>query len=501
MGDVDAKTESDEAIGARERIAQEIRGPARPSYHFSPIIVCCALTGSALLHPGQTRPPIDQVTVSPRLSELVSTALNAAELPVLAAGLIDTIGGRLSGTAAGRQAEAWAAGWLRSFGFDSVWFEPVTMAVWRRGVSSVRVVAPTELRGREIVTVAYGYSPGITADSVPLIDIGHGDPGVIEAAGRAVRGAALLTDVVSPLIVELAARARAAALVRVSFEPGRLPQARVAPVTEPPAPLPILAVSREDGLWLRRQSAAGRVELSLQIEAETVSGVASNVVADLVGSDPSVSGEVFLLGAHLDAWDLGDGAIDNGSGVLVVMGAAQALAAAEARPRRSIRVVLFAGEELGLLGSRAYVQRHADGLGDVIAMMNIDVVGAPQGFGATGHPEADTVFARLAKALALRGLVLSEEVEHGGGAGSDHQPFLLAGVPTIFVRSSLSADVLRWYHNAGDTLDKIDLEGLRKSAAAAAAAAWELADHPGRPLRHLSAEETRVLVERLGWLN
>ncbi|MFQ6047628.1 MAG: M28 family peptidase, partial [Gemmatimonadales bacterium] len=96
-------------------------------------------------------------------------------------------------------------------------------------------------------------------------------------------------------------------------------------------------------------------------------------------------------------------------------------------------------------------------------------------------------------------LGLSTEVDHGGGPGSDHQPFLLTGVPTIYVRSSLPPDTPRWYHNAGDTLDKVDLEAVRRSAAAAAAAIWALADHPGRPLRHLSLEETRQLVQRLGW--
>jgi Zn-dependent M28 family amino/carboxypeptidase len=304
---------------------------------------------------------------------------------------------------------------------------------------------------------------------------------------------------VDAAIVRKAAEAGAAALLRISFEPGRLPQARLAPTEEVPAPLPVLAVSWEAGLWLRRLSAGGGLVLGLRVAAETRPGAVTNVVGEWRGRDLGVAGELVLLGAHLDSWDLGDGAIDNGTGVLAAMAAMQGLAAGGDRPRRTIRVVFFGAEEMGLAGSREYVRAHASSLPDVVAMMNLDMVGAPQGYGATGHAEADTLFARLVREPQLRDLGLSAEVDHGGGPGSDHQPFLLAGVPTIFVRSALPPDTPRWYHNAGDTLDKVDLGAVRATAAAVAAAVWTLADHPGRPLRHLSPEETQELVGRLGW--
>jgi hypothetical protein len=429
----------------------------------------------------------------------VAGALDAPELPVMAAGLIDTIGGRLSGTPIGTRAEAWAAGWLRSLGADSVWYEIVHMPTWRRGTTQVQVVSPAAVRHHKLNAITYGYSPGIAADSLRLIDIGRAAPPALEALGPQAHGAVLLTDVVSPEVVAAAAEVGAAALIRVSLEPGRLPQARVAPTPERPAPLPILALSREDGLWLRRLLATGPLTLGIRAQAETRQGTAANVVAEWRGSDPAVSGEVVLLGAHLDAWDLGAGALDNGTGVLAVMTAARAISAAPARPRRTVRIVLFAGEELGLVGSREYVRVHGERLADIVAMMNLDMVGAPQGYGATGHDEADTLFARLAAEPSLRDLGLTAQVNHGGGPGSDHQHFLLAGVPTIYVQSTLPEDAPRWYHNAGDTFDKIDLEAVQASGAAAAVALWALADHPGRPLRHLTTEETRELIGQLGW--
>lgn len=428
----------------------------------------------------------------------MSRALESPELQVMAMGLIDTIGGRMAGVPAGTRAEAWAARWLRSFGMDSVWYEPVSIPVWRRGAATVRVATPALLRQRRITAAAYAYTPSFSDDSLPVVDIGRGSAATLDSIGANLNGAALLTDgVIGPELLAKAIENGAAALLRISFEPGRLPQARVAPTQEPPVPLTILSLAREDGLWLRRQVAAGPLALAIRVDAETQMGTSLNVVGEWWGSDAAVREEVFLLGAHLDAWDLGDGAIDNGTGVLTVMTAVQALTAGDVRPRRTVRVVLFTAEELGLLGSRRYVEAHADKLSRLVAMMNLDMVGRPQAFGATGHTEADSLFGRLAE--ALQGLGLAGEVNHGGGPGSDHQPFLLVGVPTIYVQTALPPDAPLWYHNAGDTLDKVDLDAVRASAAAVAAAAWALADHPGRPLRHLSAQETRQLVQRLGW--
>lgn len=476
-----------------------MRGPRGPSCRLWPGVV--ALAAAASFTPGVLAGQNPTAQESPRspIAGLVAGALDAPEVQVMAAGLIDTIGGRLSGTPVGTRAEAWAAGWLRSLGADSVWYEIVHMPTWRRGTTQVHVVTPAAVRHHRLNAIAYGYSPGIAADSLPLIDIGRGDAAALDGLGLQARGAVLLSDVVSPAVVAAAVEVGAAALIRVSLQPGRLPQARVTPTPERPAPLPVLALSREDGLWLRRLLATGPLTLGLRVEAETRQGTAANVVAEWWGSDPAVAGEVVLLGAHLDAWDLGAGALDNGTGVLAVMTAARAIGAAPTRPRRTVRIVLFAGEELGLLGSREYVSVHAERLADIVAMMNLDMVGAPQGYGATGHDEADTLFARLAAEPSLRDLGLTADVNHGGGPGSDHQHFLLAGVPTIYVRSTLPEDAPRWYHNAGDTFDKINLEDVQAAGAAAAAALWALADHPGRPLRHLTPQQTRDLIARLGW--
>jgi carboxypeptidase Q len=414
-----------------------------------------------------------------------------------ALGLVDTIGGRLSGTAAGARAEAWALARLREIGVDSAWLEPVAFWAWERGPATMTVSAPAALAGRPLAVSAWAYAPGGMLSGARVVDLGRGDTLALRRAGPAVRGAVLLCDAVGPELVRAAAEAGAAALLRISPEPGRLLQARAVAVERPPAPVPVWTTTLEDGLWLRRMALYGDVRVDARVDARAFEAQAHNVVGQWRGR--AGGDEVVLVGAHLDAWDVGAGAIDNGSGVLAALETVRALVASGRRPRRTVRVVLFAGEELGLAGSRAYVARHRATLGRVVAMMNFDMVGWPDGYGATGHAEADTLFARLARLPPLDSLGLSTQVEHGGGAGSDHQPFVLAGVPTIFVRTSLPPETVRWYHNAGDTLDKLDLDGIRRTAAAAAVAVWAIADAPLRVLRHLDARETGELVRRLGW--
>ena len=239
----------------------------RPSYLFGAFGWSMSLVLSLMVDGAEARAATHQEPIDSALVAVVARALESPQLAGMAAGLADTIGGRLSGTADGDRAEIWAARWLRSFGFDSVWHEPVPFPVWRRGASQVQIVAPASLHRRGLDAIAYGYSPGVDVDSIPVVDMGRGDAAAIRQAGRQWRGVAVLTDIVSPEVIAAAAEVGVVALLRIAFEPGRLPQARVAPWEDAPAPVPILGLSREDGLWLRRQLAAGPLAMSLHVVA------------------------------------------------------------------------------------------------------------------------------------------------------------------------------------------------------------------------------------------
>jgi Zn-dependent M28 family amino/carboxypeptidase len=207
----------------------------------------------------------------------------------------------------------------------------------------------------------------------------------------------------------------------------------------------------------------------------------ANVLAELEGRERPE--EVVVIGAHLDSWDVGCGAVDDGAGVAIVMETMRLLRALDLRPRRTLRAVLFTNEENGLAGGRAYAREHAAELPRHVAALEVDSgAGRPLGAGVTAGPGAVAAVAELLRPLAALG---ADEATEGGG-GADISPLIPAGVPQIGFRQ----DTLRyfdWHHTEADTLDKVDRADLVKNAAAFAVLAYGLAEMP-EPLARIPAE-------------
>ncbi len=195
----------------------------------------------------------------------------------------------------------------------------------------------------------------------------------------------------------------------------------------------------------------------------------ANVVGEIRGR--SLPDELVLLGAHLDSWDVGDGALDDGAGVGIAVEAARLLK--DARPKRTVRVVLFMNEEYGLSGARAYAVTHAAELVRHVAAMEADAGGgAPYGFGVSGTDVARALVARLAAPLAGLG---AAEVVSADHAGADLIPLHPAGVPVLGMQQD-GTDYFEWHHTDGDTADKIDPEAMARASGAFAVMAAGLAN-------------------------
>jgi len=216
-----------------------------------------------------------------------------------------------------------------------------------------------------------------------------------------------------------------------------------------------------------------------------------NVVAELPGTDKA--GEVILLGAHLDAWHTATGATDNGAGAAVMMETLRILKASGARPRRTVRVVLYDGEEVGLLGSAAYVKAHfgdaeapLPGHGSLVAAFNMDSgAGQIRGLGCFGPPEEAQVLRELLAPfadLAVRGASssASRPSRKRQGPSSDSASFSAAGLPIInVVQDGLEYFEYTW-HTAIDTLDRVPPEDVKRTSAVLASVAWHLANREQR---------------------
>ncbi|HMA18326.1 MAG TPA: M20/M25/M40 family metallo-hydrolase, partial [Thermoanaerobaculia bacterium] len=253
--------------------------------------------------------------------------------------------------------------------------------------------------------------------------------------------------------------------------------------------IPIAMVSREQGLRLARLLDKGE-QPRLLLEIQNRTGGAwkpQNVVAEIRGSE--MPEEVVLLGAHLDSWDLGTGALDNGVNSALVVEVARAIAAGP-RPKRTVRFVLFTGEENGLLGSRGYVATHREEMDRYDAVLIHDIGdGKVLGYFTDGRPDLHAGLSRVLAPVAGWGAAsLNDEAM----LGTDNFDFLLEGVPNLIANQE-TAKYLADYHAESDTLDKVDVTQARRNAAIAAVAVSGIANAPSR----LGQRQSRAEIEQL----
>jgi len=259
--------------------------------------------------------------------------------------------------------------------------------------------------------------------------------------------------------------------------------------------LPQAILARDDALRLEQALTDGktiRVRLALpnRIGGPTEQ---ENVVAEIRGREKP--DEWVLLGAHLDSWELGKGALDNGCNAALVIEAARDIARTGVRPRRSIRFALFTGEEQGMLGSWAYTKAHRDEMDRARAVIVFDMgIGKVTGFMLDGRKDIEPGLADAMKPIEAFGAnhhVLDAPL------GTDNFDFLLEGVPTLDATQE-EANYLPNYHAASDTLDKVDMRELKLHTVIAALTAWGIADRAAPLGKRLSRPELDVLVKETG---
>jgi Iap family predicted aminopeptidase len=261
--------------------------------------------------------------------------------------------------------------------------------------------------------------------------------------------------------------------------------------------IPEAMLNREDALRLARAIAAGaQIRARLAMPNRTGGPVeVENVIAEIRGTDKA--GEVVMLGAHLDSWELGTGALDNGCDAALVIEVARAIHAAGLRPRRTLRFALWNAEEQGMLGSWAYARAHrgAD-LDRVVAYMNFDGgVGRVTGYSTGGREE---LVAELEEILRPVGSWGMNQHTTDATSGSDHVDFLLEGVPTLDVGQEEGNYIVN-YHASSDTLDKVDFLALKIQTAYAAVTMMGIANREQRFAPRKSRAEVEALIRKTGF--
>jgi Zn-dependent M28 family amino/carboxypeptidase len=449
---------------------------------LSALLLVALFAGDAGAATPERRPPDDA-------ARLVGGALLGAGGYAIVQSLTDRVGARLAGTAGAERGVAWALEQMKQVGLTRVRAEPVKFSSWQRGDTSVRLLAPREA---PLHAVALGGSVPTPAGGIvaEVVEVESSD--ALKALGAAARGKIVLFN--HPMTrtrgfegygeavglrghgaVYAAAQGAQAALIRsVGTGSYQLPHAGGTRYDDATPKIPFLAISAEDADLIHRLLAAGeKVRVQLESSSRWIDTTSANVVGDLPGrAQPE---EVVLLGAHLDSWDLGAGALDDGAGCAIVLETARLLSVLGPR-RRTVRVVLYMNEENGLSGARAYAEAHKGDLARHAAAMEADGgAGRPLGFTAVGAGGLALV-RRLAAPLQPLG---AAQVGEGDEAGADLFPLVERGVPAVGFNQDMST-YFDWHHTAADTLDKIDPLDLSLASAAFAVMAAGLADAPER---------------------
>jgi hypothetical protein len=441
--------------------------------------------------------------------QMEQTALGTSPLEENLRYLSDSIGGRVTGSPAADRAVGWAVHAFRLSGVDEVHTEKFTIPVgWSEGATHLEVLSPEPFPVR---LVSIGWSPaapegGITAG---IVDVGFGDEAGFAKAGATASGAIALVhskflitwddltseyDIV-PAIIDRAMRAGAKAILWMSSRPNLLLYRHTVSVDGQLEKMPQAVLAREDAERIARFLASGlpvRVHLDMpnRITGPTPS---ENVVAEIRGRENP--DEFVVLGAHLDSWDLGTGALDNGCNAAMVIDAARTIHASGTIPRRSIRFVLFTGEEQGLLGSAAYAHDHRAELDRMIAAVIFDSgIGKVTGYSLQGRKDVMPAVRSALEPVARLGV---KDFTLDVSMDTDNFDFLLEGVPTL-VANQDPANYMLNYHATSDTFDKVDIAELKRHVAIAAITAFALADNPERIGRRQSRPELEQMFRETG---
>jgi hypothetical protein len=443
--------------------------------------------------PARRHVPPEAVPVDPAIAALRDRALTDGAAWTLVSDLTTELGPRMDGSQAEDRARDWAVTRLKAMGFANVHIEAFLLPVWQRGTESAAVVSPFPQPLRIVGLGNSGATPpgGLTLPVVffaSFNELKQAPMGSLDGKIAFVSNTMQATQDVSSYGIEgqarfngpseAAKRGAAAIVIRsIGTDHGRGPHTGVTVFPPEVSPIPAAALAVADAENLERMVQRGKnVVLHLELDDHPIGQHASgNVIAEVPGTDPKAG--IIVIGGHLDSWDQGTGAIDDGAGIAITTAAAKLLM--DAGPhRRTIRVVWFGDEETGVFGGKAYAAAHGKEPHALAAESDLGADRVWQ-FRSDLPDSAHALGDRIAAALQPLGIIRTAGEIDGG---ADVNPTIALGAPAV----ELGQSALRyfdWHHTPEDTLDRIDPDQLRQNVAAWATMLALVADAPENLLR------------------
>lgn len=411
--------------------------------------------------------------------------------------LCDDFGSRFGGTDGERQAVEFFQAKMEEYGLSNIHLEPVEYVGWIRGGTRLEIVSPIQ---KTVACISLPHSPPADMEGV-ILDMRDGAPEDFERRAGEIEGRIVMTtSVTNPRGSKRwihrgekygrSVMAGATGFIFVNHYAGFGP-ATGGVGHDGEGLIPGISISCEDGEFIRRLAKRfGEVKIRLVSTDRCERMTSWNVVGDLPGQ---VASAVVMMGSHYDGHDISQGAGDPASGAVAVLEAARVLAKHAPSMRCTVRFVLWGIEEIGLLGSRAYVKAHADELSEFRFYLNMDSAGTKtnnRDIVLNEWPELEALFEFWSEEMAL-GFKVGQSVS----AFSDHFPFFMAGVATGGMQSVVPSVGRGYGHTQYDTVDKVDMRSLREASTLAARLALRIADEASWPVARRDPEAVKALLD------
>ncbi|MBC8225380.1 M20/M25/M40 family metallo-hydrolase [Candidatus Bathyarchaeota archaeon] len=422
--------------------------------------------------------------------------------------LADEIGSRFAGTPSEKQAQEYMVDKLKEYGYENARAVPFKYYGWRRGPATLEMTEPVK-RGFEAISLA--MSPGGTMEA-DVINLGTGSPEEFEAVGpEDVKGKIVLcSSATSPTGKRVHRRTKygyavkygAVGFIFMNHNPGQLAATgSLRPSYRMGGEIPGIGVSLETGSLIQRLAGDRPLRVKFSDESEVVpDSESANIVAEL----PGRSDEWIVVGGHYDGHDIAQGAMDNLSGTAVTMELARVLKPYEGKFKRGIRFICFGCEEIGVTGSTSYVADHLDQMKKTAIMVNLELGGLAYtdgmkhaAFTVYQPPEMKQWIEEFLKEVAY-----ATSITTGMSAASDHWPFVMQGVPAIYMHEEPSMRQFvqgrGWGHTTADSMDKVDSRNLQEGAMLMARLLLRLATQRKKIAKHTPLNKIVRHLERTG---
>ena len=412
-----------------------------------------------------------------------------------------TIGHRLTGSENGKKAEEYTYNKFKEYGFEDVKYVEFEVEAWSRGTIAV------EIDGESTPAVTLGHAPLEAEVTGMLVDMGNGLEADYAARPDAVKDKIALVyigilegseeglnNLHRSEKTSIAIQYGAKGIVIINQVAGGVLLTGTASVTGALIPIPAICIGKENGMAIKEKLKSAPVEAHITMTNKSEMIKARDVVATIKGTE--IPEERIILGGHLDSWDLATGAIDNGIGSFSVLDIARAFKANNLKPKRTVQFVMFMGEEQGLLGSRYMVAEEVKNgtIEQIKYMMNLDMSGNPIGMNAGGKLDDPDFFTRLGTEIQQVDTIFQNKFTNRSGLHSDHQPFMLEGVPLFGVISNLDRSIYGCYHSDCDDFDLVNEQHMTNTSRFGTMMLYRLANAETLPAKKMDSETTKQFM-------